>query len=74
MRAINVSKAVKSQDEFILVMKSVGQNLDLAKEMVRHESTVRDLNIPVAASNLYRRKSITNDLGSLILLLREIAK
>ena len=65
-RTINVTKVATSQEELDLVMNSVGQNFDLARDMVRHGFAVRDLRIRVAASDLSRRSEIVNELNSLV--------
>ena len=71
---IDASKVATSQEEFTVVMDRVGQNFDLARDMVGHEFAVRDLRIRVAASNLSRKKELTRELESLIRYTKQTAK
>lgn len=71
---IDATKVVTSQEELTVVMDRVGQNFDLAKDIVAHEFTLRDLRIRVAASNLARSKEIAQELDSLIRLSKGTAK
>ena len=71
---IDVSKVATSQEGFTVVMDRVGQNFDLARDMVGHEFAVRDLRIRVAASNLSRKKELTRELESLIRYTKQTAK
>ena len=71
---INPSKVATSQEGFTVVMDRVGQNFDLARDMVGHEFAVRDLRIRVAASNLSRKEQLTRELESLIRYTKQTAK
>ena len=71
---IKASKVATSQEGFTVVMDRVGQNFDLARDMVGHEFAVRDLRIRVAASNLLRKKELTRELESLIRYTKQTAK
>lgn len=73
-RPINVLKVATSQDVLTVVMDRVGQNFDLARDMVGHEFAVRDLRIRVAASNLSCKKELTRELESLIRYTKHMAK
>ena len=73
-KPINASKVATSQEGFTVVMDRVGQNFDLARDMVGHEFAVRDLRIRVAASNLSRKKELTRELESLIRYTKQTAK
>ena len=73
-RDLDISKVATSQDGLGVVMDRVGQNFDLAREMVGHEFAVRDLRIRVAASNLARKKELTQELESLIRYTKQTAK
>ena len=73
-RFVNVSKVATSQDTLAVVMDRVGQNFDLARDMVGHEFAVRDLKIRVAASDLSRKKELTQELESLIRYTKRTAK
>lgn len=71
---IDASKVATSQEGFTVVMDRVGQNFDLARDMVGHEFAVRDLRIRVAASNLSRKEELTRELESLIRYTKQTAK
>jgi hypothetical protein len=74
LRSINVTKFVTSQEELNLVMNLAGQNFDLARDMVGHKFALRDLRIRSAASDLYRRREIANELESLIRVTEKTSK
>ena len=59
-------KLASSQDEVVVVLNSVGQNHQLARDMVGHEFALRDLRIRVAASKLNKKEEMTKDLKDLI--------
>ena len=63
-----------SQEALTDVMDSLGQGLDLARDMNHHEYVIRDLRIAVANSKLPRKKEITQKLGLLIQYTQEYAK
>ena len=73
-RALDVSTVATTQDGLTVVLDRVGQNFDLARDMVDHEFAVRDLRIRVAASELSRRKELTQELDSLIRYTKQTAK
>ena len=73
-RPIDTSKLAKSQDELLVVMNHVGQNYDLARDMIGHEFAVRDLRIRIAASDLRRKRELTKELESLIHHTKDTAK
>ena len=73
-RWVNISKVATSQDALTVVMDRVGQNFDLARDMVGHEFAVRDLRIRVVASNLSRKEELTKELESLIWYTKQTAK
>jgi hypothetical protein len=73
-RPINASKVATSQEVLAVVMDRVGQNFDLARDMIGHEFAVRDLRIRVAASNLSRKQELTRELESLIRYTKQTAK
>ena len=73
-RPIDVSKVATSQDVLTVVMDRVGQNFDIAKDMVGHEFAVRDLRIRVAASNLSRKRELTRELETLVRHTKQTAK
>ena len=71
---VDVSRVATAQEGLTLVMNRVGQNYDLARDMVGHEFAVRDLRIRVAASSLSRKKELTRELESLIRYTKQTAK
>lgn len=71
---VNASKIATSQDRLTTVIDRVGQSFDLARDMVGREFAIRDLRIRVAASNLSRKKELTQELESLILYTKPTAK
>ena len=74
LRTINVPKVAMSQEELDLVMNSVGQNFELARDMIRQGFVVRDLRIRVAASGLSRRREVVDELDSLVRQTQKTAK
>ena len=72
--SVDASKVATSQEELTVVMDRVGQNFDLARDIVAHEFTLRDLRIRVVASNLARKHEIAQELDSLIRLTKRTAK
>ena len=73
-RSIDVTKMATSQEALTDVIDSLGQGLDLARDMNHHEYVIRDLKIAVANSKLPRKKEITQELGLLIQYAQEYAK
>ena len=73
-RTLDVSMVATTQDGLTVVLDRVGQNFDLARDMVDHEFAVRDLRIRVAASELSRRNELTQELDSLIRYTKQTAK
>ena len=71
---LDASKVATSQEGFTVVMDRVGQNFDLARDMVGHEFAVRDLRIRVTASNLSRKQELTRELESLIRYTKQTSK
>ena len=67
-------KLTSSQDEIGVVLNSVGQNHQLARDMVSNEFALRDLRIRVAASKLQKKEEMTEDLNDLIKYTDEAAK
>ena len=63
-----------SQEALNDVIDSLGQGLDLARDMNHNEYVLRDLRIAVANSKLSRKKEITQKLGLLIQHTQEYAK
>lgn len=53
------------------VIVSVGQNYELSRELVLHESALRDLAIRVRASDLDRKEDLDRELKSLVKLTDE---
>ena len=72
-RPVKVQVAA-SHDALAVVVKRVGQNYDLAREMLRNEYSVRDLKTRVGASNLSRKREFTKELGTLIKYTKNTAK
>ena len=73
-RPINASKVATSQQVLTIVMDRVGQNFDLARDMIGHDYAVRDLRIRLAASNLSPKQELTQELTSLIRDTEDTAK
>ena len=73
-RALNVSRVATTQDELAVVLDRVGENFDLARDMVDNEFAVRDLRIRVTASELSRRKELTQEMDSFIRYTKQTAK
>ena len=73
-QTVDGSKVATAREELTIFMDRVGQNFDLARDMVGHEFTVRDLRIRVAVSNLSRKQELTRELESLIRHTKQTAK
>lgn len=65
-QTINVSKIATGKAELIVIMERVGPNFDLAQEMYKHGSTVRDLWFRVKMSNLQHKEELLAHLDSLV--------
>lgn len=73
-RSIDVSKFATSQEALTDVIDSLGQGLDLARDMNHNGYVIRDLKIVVANSKLPHKKEITRELGKLIQYTEQYAK
>jgi len=73
-RSLSYDRFTASQEEFVVVMDQVGQGFDIARDMVGHEFSLRDLKIRVAASNLSRKDELARELEGLIRQTKKTAK
>ena len=73
-RSIEASKVATSQEELTVVIDQVGQNFEIARDIVHYEFTLHDLRIRVEKSNLTQRKEIVQELDSLMKLTKETTK
>ena len=61
-----IEKLAASQDGLVVVVYSVGQNHEMARDITRHKPALRDLRIRVAASNFNMKEKLTENLEGMI--------
>ena len=72
-RPVNV-QVTASHDALAVVVDRVGQDYDLAREILRNEYSVRDLKTRVGASSISRKRGLTKKLESLFKHTKKKAK